>query len=321
MELKLEQLQTAAGTALVDCLGTKKGETVLIVIDEPMVELGEIFYEEGRRLGFEMVVIKMTARENHGSEPPKSVVAAMAAADVVFCITSKSLSHTQARKDACAKGARVASMPAVTTHMMERAMAVDYQAMAKLSRQLAELLTSGKKVRITSPEGTDLELELAGRKGKADTGLLHEPGAFGNLPAGEAYIAPGEGTARGTLVINGAMSGIGVLDEPLVMEVEQGLVVSTSGKNSRALEAIFVKYGPKARNIAELGIGTNPKAKLTGVVLEDEKVLGTIHIALGDNSNFGGTVQVASHLDGMITKPTVVIDEKVILEEGVLKMD
>jgi leucyl aminopeptidase (aminopeptidase T) len=127
-----------------------------------------------------------------------------------------------------------------------------------------------------------------------------------------------EGTARGTLVIDGAISGIGVLDEPLMMEVEHGVVVSTSGKNSKALEEIFAKYGPKARNIAELGIGTNPKAKLTGVVLEDEKVLGTIHIALGNNSNFGGTVQVASHLDGMVTKPTVVIDEKVILEEGVL---
>ncbi|MBS4024237.1 MAG: aminopeptidase [Clostridia bacterium] len=318
MEHKLEQLQAAASTALVDCLATKKGETVLIVIDEPMVELGEVFYEEGRRLGFEMMVIKMSARENHGSEPPKTVAVAMAAADVVFCITSKSLSHTQARKDACAKGARVASMPAVTTQMMERALAVDYQAMAKLSQQLAELLTAGKKVRITSPAGTDLELELAGRRGNADTGLLHEPGAFGNLPAGEAYIAPVEGTARGTLVIDGAISGIGVLDEPLMMEVEHGVVVSTSGKNSKALEEIFAKYGPKARNIAELGIGTNPKAKLTGVVLEDEKVLGTIHIALGNNSNFGGTVQVASHLDGMVTKPTVVIDEKVILEEGVL---
>jgi leucyl aminopeptidase (aminopeptidase T) len=321
MELNLEQLQAAASTALVDCLGTKKGETVLIVIDEPMVELGKIFYEEGRSLGFEMMIMKMPARDHHGSEPPKPVAAAMAAAEVVFCITSKSLSHTQARKGACAQGARVASMPSITTEMMRRAMAVDYQDMAKRSQQIAELLSAGKKVRITSPEGTDLELELDGRHGKADTGVLREPGSFGNLPAGEAYIAPVEGTARGTLVIDGAMSGIGVLDEPLLMEVAQGQVVSTSGKNSGALEAIFAKYGPKARNIAELGIGTNPKAKLTGFVLEDEKVQGTVHIALGDNSNFGGTVQVASHLDGLITKPTVVIDEKVLLEEGVLKMD
>lgn len=317
--LEIAQLQNAASTALVDCLGTRKGEQVLLVIDEPMVELGEIFYEEGRRLGLEVMLLKMSPRDNHGNEPPRAIAEAMAAAQVVFCITSKSLSHTQARKNACSKGARVASMPAVNAEMMQRALAVDYDQMAKLSNKVAQLLTVGRKVKITTALGTDLEMDLADRPGEADTGLLLSKGDFGNLPAGEAYIAPLEGTAHGRLVIDGAMSGVGILAEPLIMKVEQGLVTSVEGKDKGKLEEIFAKYGDDARNIAELGIGTNPRAKLTGNVLEDEKVLGTIHIALGDNSNFGGKVQVASHLDGIITKPTLAIDGQILLNQGELK--
>ncbi|MDW7673288.1 MAG: aminopeptidase [Bacillota bacterium] len=319
--INLAQLQNAARVALEECMATKKEESVLLVIDEPMIELGEIFYEEGRRLGFEIMLVKMIARENHGCEPPRSIASAMANADVVFCITSKSLSHTNARRGACQKGTRVASMPALTEEMMQRTLAADYTKIAKVSNKIAKVLTDGQKVTITSPHGTNLKMEIVTRLGQPDTGLLHQAGDFGNLPAGEAYIAPLEGTTTGKLVIDGAMSGIGILQEPLVMEVEQGQVVSVAGKDSSKLEAIFAKYGDKARNIAELGIGTNHEAKLTGIILEDEKVLGTIHIALGDNSTFGGNVEVASHLDGIITSPSVVIDGKAIMEDGKLLID
>jgi len=76
------------------------------------------------------------------------------------------------------------------------------------------------------------------------------------------------------------------------------------------------KHGQAGRNIAELGIGTNDQAKITGLILEDEKVMGTVHIALGDNMSMGGTVSVQSHLDGLIKKPTVYLDGRVIMEKG-----
>lgn len=320
MNLNLDKLQNAAKVALLDCLKAQPEDKVLIVIDEPMIQLGEVFFQEGQRLGLDVVIAKMTPRDNHGCEPPAAIAQAMAASDVVFCITSKSLSHTQARHNANAQGARVASMPGVTPEMMERALVADYNWIAAISEKIAQILTKGKKVQISSHHGTDLEFQIETRVGKPDTGLLHQPGCFGNLPAGETYIAPVEGTAQGILVIDGAMSGIGKLEEPLVMKVEKGLVVDVQGKDKDKLEQIFHKYGEKSRNIAELGVGTNPAAQLTGIILEDEKVLGTIHIALGDNSTFGGKVQVASHLDGIITKPTVKVDGELLMEQGELKI-
>jgi len=81
---------------------------------------------------------------------------------------------------------------------------------------------------------------------------------------------------------------------------------------------ILNKYGKKAKNIAEFGIGTNDQAIITGFTLEDEKVMGTVHIAVGDNSSFGGKVEVNSHLDGIINKPILFIDGEKIIYSGKL---
>jgi leucyl aminopeptidase (aminopeptidase T) len=162
-------------------------------------------------------------------------------------------------------------------------------------------------------------MSLAGRTGNADTGVYHNPGDFGNLPAGEAYIAPLEGTANGVFVVDGAMAGAGHLGERIKINVRDGYATDIEGgAAAAALQQMIDPLGRLARNIAELGIGTNEKARITGTVLEDEKVMGTIHIALGDNSHMGGTVAVPSHLDGIVLAPTVVVDGVTIMESGKL---
>jgi leucyl aminopeptidase (aminopeptidase T) len=245
----------------------------------------------------------------------------MLEADVVLMATSKSLSHTRARKEANNRGARVASLPGLTEEVMARTLSSGYGHIADLCRLYAAKITGAREVRITTAKGTDLIFSLEGRMGVADTGLLHAPGAFGNLPAGEAYIAPLEGTAQGILVVDGSMAGVGLIQEPIKIKVENGLATEiTGGEEAKKLNALMEKHGQKARNIAELGIGLNDQAKITGVVLEDEKALGTIHIALGDNSTFGGTVEVDSHLDGIVLNPTVTVDGEVIIENGKLQL-
>ncbi|MCR4426018.1 MAG: aminopeptidase, partial [Firmicutes bacterium] len=134
-----------------------------------------------------------------------------------------------------------------------------------------------------------------------------------------AYIAPVEGTANGVIVVDGAMAGIGITENPITLEVRDGLVTRIlGGPAARQLEDLIAPLGAPARNIAELGIGTNDRARLTGRVLEDEKVMGTIHLAIGDNSHFGGKVAVPSHLDGIILSPTLVIDGKSVMVNGEL---
>lgn len=315
----MEKLRQAARVVLEYCMGVKPGEKVLIIVDEPKRDIGQVLFAQASRMQAEVMMVEMLPRDNHGVEPPEAVAQAMLFADVVIIPTSKSLTHTAARRKANEKGARIATMPDITADMMARTLSGNYAEIAERCRKYADLLTPAREAHVVSPAGTDLKFSIRGRKGLADTGIIHLPGDFSNLPAGEAYVSPLEGTANGKLVVDGSMAGIGILEEPIVMTVEEGYATEiTGGKEAKKLESIVGRYGREARNIAELGIGLNEFAQITGYVLEDEKVMGTIHIAIGDNSNFGGTVSVPSHLDGVLLKPTLSIDGRVIIKDGEL---
>lgn len=314
----MEDLRAAARTAISLCMGLRPKESLLVITDRPLRGIGMAFFEEGIALGAEAMLLEMIPRRMHGEEPPKAIAEIMKYADVVLIPTSKSLSHTNARREASRLGARIATLPGITEESMKRTLMADYEAIAERSLEFAQLLTQAKEARVISPAGTDIVMSLEGRSGYPDTGIYHNPGDFGNLPAGEAYIAPVEGTAEGVIVVDGSMSAAGLLEEPITMKVERGQVTSIQGGNAaKRLEEAIRPLGVLARNIAELGIGTNDRAILTGNVLEDEKVLGTIHIAIGDNSGFGGKIQVESHLDGVIKNPTLLLDGKEVTLGGV----
>jgi leucyl aminopeptidase (aminopeptidase T) len=313
----MPSLQDAAIIAVRDCMGAKAGESMLVIMDEGTHRIGRALFEAGRLLGLEAMVVEMLPRTRNGEEPPRGIAEIMKHVDIVLAPTSKSLSHTVAREEASKAGVRCATLPGISEECMARCLAADYHAVAARSRKYADILTRGSSVRITNADGTDLTLVLDGRSGEPDTGILREPGAFGNLPAGEAYIAPVEGKANGVFVADGAMAGQEYVGEKVRIRVENGYAVDISGgKAAEVLESIIAPLGLAARNIAELGIGTNERAVLTGSVLEDEKVMGTIHIAIGDNSHMGGIVSVPSHLDGIVLAPTVVIDGVTIMESG-----
>ena len=156
----------------------------------------------------------------------------------------------------------------------------------------------------------------------SDTGILTRKGAFGNLPAGEVFLAPVEGTARGRLVLEWAPTR--KLSSPLTLTVNDGSVSGVSGPDEYA-ESLATKLSERKENgnIAELGIGTNDAATRPDNILESEKILGTIHIALGDNSSFGGTIKTPFHQDFVFFKPTVTLlhkdgSKRVILKAGKL---
>ena len=301
-------------------LGVRSGEHVLVVTDPPKRSLGELFARGAFRATPAVQLLIMPEMPDHGSEPPSQVAAAMAAADVCFLATSKSLSHTHARRSASAAGARVASMPSITYEMAMRTLRVDYGEIARSSEALALLLTAADFVHLTGPGGTDLHLDLTGRAGSADTGVFTAAGAFGNLPAGEAFIAPLEGRAHGTLVFDAALPvddpDDAVRDAPMVIDVRDGLAQRVTGPGAEDLQVVFDRLGDDARNIAELGIGTNPAARISGNVLECEKVVGTAHVALGNSLHIGGATDVPFHSDGVINRPTILAGDTLLLEDG-----
>ncbi len=312
----------SARIAVRVCLGIKAGEQVLIVTDPVCRATSEAFYRAVLELEAEPLLLLMEPRRMVGSEPPPAVAEIMRKVQAVFLPVSKSLTHTKARQEASAAGARIASLPGLTEDIMARSVGADYQAIAAVTESLAKRMENSKEARVTSPAGTDLTLDITARPLIRDTGLYTKPGDWGNLPAGEVYVAPIEGSAEGRIIIDGSLAGLGLLTEPVEVIVEKGRAVSfMGGPQAVEVESILNAAGPGARNLAELGIGTNPEAELVGNILEDEKVLGTAHVAFGANASFGGQVQVPCHLDGIMIEPTVTLDGRVILDQGRLIMD
>lgn len=311
-------LYDAAMIALRDCMAVKSGEKVLIITDEPLRKIGYVLWECAKELGTEAMLLEIIPRDSHGQEPPQPVGELMKLVDVILIPTSKSLSHTESRRKASSCGVRIATLPGITEDTMIRTLNADYHRIAQRSRKVASILKSGSRVRITTERGTDISLVIEGREGYADTGLNHNPGDFSNLPAGEGYIAPLEGKSEGKVFIDGSMAGIGKLEgEVIEITVKDGFAVEIKGgKAADKLLSLMKPFGKLAFNVAELGIGTNDKAIVTGNVLEDEKAMGTIHIAFGDNKSMEGTVRVASHLDGVVMNPTVYVDNVLLLDNG-----
>jgi leucyl aminopeptidase (aminopeptidase T) len=261
----------------------------------------------------------MDPRQVDGEEPPATIAAALAASEVFIAPTTRSLSHTQARKRASEAGARGATMPHVTADMLARTMAVDFDTMAARSRAVASLLTSADSARLTCPRGTDFTLDLVGREGIADDGRLTAPGAFGNLPCGEGFIAPRGGEGR--IVVNATMASVGVAEDPVTLTVRGGrLSEAENGLGPKFLD-LLRGAGEQGTNLAELGVGTNDRAQLTGLVLEDEKSLGTVHVAFGASAGIGGSVSVPIHLDVVILEPTLEVGGTVVLDAGRFVLD
>jgi len=310
-------IMKGARIAVETCMNTKPEETVLIVTDTGKLKIAEAFAYAATAVGAKTVITVMEKLSRSGEEPPKPVAEAMKAADVVLIPTSRSLSHTEARRNATKHGVRIASMPGITEDMMSiGGLTADYHKIAQLTNKVAEILEKGKTVEVTTPSGTNLTMSVEGRTPLRDTGLYHNKGEWGNLPAGEVCLAPVEGTTQGTLVID-SMGAL--VKQPVQIRVEDGWARDFKGQDAARLMETLKAADENAFNIGELGIGTNTKARVTGAILEDEKVLGTVHIALGDNTSYaGGHTKSGIHLDGILFKPTVKVNEQLVMREGKL---
>jgi len=314
-----DALLQASVIGLRGAMGLKPEETLLIVTDEVKRDIGIALHEAGKTLCRESILVEMRSREINGQEPPAEIAALMKMADVVVCPTAKSLTHTNARREAAKQGVRVGTMPGITAEIMERCLNADFDKIIELTNFVANRMQGVKEIRVTSKLGTDITMPVAGRAVLPSTGVLREKGQSGNMPSGEVYLAPIEGKSNGTVVIDGSMSGIGLVKTPITVQVVNGYAVTiTGGEEATRLAAVLDKSGREARAVAEFGMGTNYKAQLSGLILEDEKVLGTIHIAFGNNISMGGTISVESHIDGLVKWPDVYFDGQLVMQEGKL---
>ena len=310
----MPDLGPAVDTVLNRCLAVKPGEYVLVVSDPGTRRIGEALRDAARDAGADVVLAIMEERQVDGTEPPPTVAGALAACDVFIAPTTRSISHTVARKRANEAGARGATMPGVTEEMLARMMAGNFDEMATRSQQVAALLTEATEAHVTCPRGTDFTLDLTGREGISDDGILTESGMFGNLPCGEGFIAPLGGEGR--IVVAGTLASAGIGDEPATLTVRGGQLAGAEGGLGPRFIELLRPHGEKGTNLAELGVGTNERAQLTGKVLEDEKILGTVHVAFGASAGIGGTITVPIHLDAVVLDATLDVDGRRVLDAG-----
>lgn len=305
------------------CGKVQPGEKVLIVSDFEKVSIAQAIAAAAHQRDAEVVISLMPPRKMHNEPLPEIVAQAMRKADIIFAPTSWSIAHTDARIEATKAGVRIINMPSYQEEtLISGGIDLDFEKQAPLVEKVAMILTEAKVARVVTPLGTDINLGIEGRSGAALTGLSHKPGVFCTPPDVEARVTPVEGTSEGVIMVDGSIPvpEIGVITQPIKVTVRGGNAVKIEGgKQAQLFSDILAKANdPGAYNIAELGIGLNPMAKIIGVMVEDEGSLGTVHIAVGTSAAFGGKVKTQLHLDMMIRQPTVELDGKVILDKGKL---
>ena len=309
-----------ARTIVEVCAGTKAGEKAVIVTEPCMMAMAEAIAAAVAAVGAEPVITIMPPRASDGQEPPAPVAAAMKGSDVFFNVVNKSITHTRATREAAAGGSRGMMMTQFSEAMlMGGGINADFKAIAPECQAVAKALEGAELIHLTTPHGTDLRFSAKGRRGNALTCLIG-PGQFTTVPTVEANVSPLEGTAEGVIVCDASLPyiGIGLLQEPIVAKVENGMIVSISGgRQADMLRANWAsKNDPLVYNVAELGVGLNPHCSFIGCMLEDEGVYGSVHIGTGTNITLGGNTKAACHYDLIMTGASIVADGRSVLKDG-----
>jgi len=161
---------------------------------------------------------------------------------------------------------------------------------------------------VTSPEGADIWFTTRGRLFESDVRI--GPATYGNLPNGEVRVAPLETEAQGTLVCDSSIGDLGKVPSPVSIEVVAGRITSIRGEDNALVQRIedLTSIDDEASVVGELAFGINPAARVTGIMLEDEKAIGTVHVAFGNNIEMGGANGSRTHRDFHILKPTMTIE-------------
>lgn len=305
---------SSARTVINTCLGLRKGEKVLIIIDKGREKIGDALFQATLNAKGEPLLVKIQTKKP-GEEPPEPLTELMKAVDAIVIITEFSLTHTRARRLATKYGARVIAMPGITESLFTAGISADLKEIETTIKKLYWALRKCEKINVETKLGTKLALSVKDREWIAeDTGMCRERGSIANLPAGKIFIATNESETSGILVVNGSLGGI-KLARPAKITIREGFAEEIDDEK---IEKILAEKGKLSKTVGKFGIGVNPKAKIVGNPLEDEKVLGTCHVGFGDNFAFGGKIKCGAYLGAVITQPTVEVDSRTIIKDGKL---
>jgi leucyl aminopeptidase (aminopeptidase T) len=309
-------LLESAEKALKLNMGASDNENVLIVFDETTEEIADALIKAAKLHNLEVTSEKIALTGGHGVEPPEPVCRLMLEHKLILAPTMYSLTHTDAVRNAVKNGARAATLPGINSEIFLQGLAADPYELHSKGEKWCRKLDDASKVNVKTSKGTDITFSVNKYKAENDDGLITKPGIFGNLPAGEAFIAPDETSASGIIVFDGTIGGQEGEDisSEVVLTLENGRIAdfgfekTTDRGRIRAgkLYDTLIPYGPDAFLLAEFGIGTNSTLKMSGNLLGDEKLDNTVHFAFGNNCSMGGSNNVKVHIDCLVLNPEIV---------------
>ena len=310
-----------------ELLAIKAGETVAIVIDDhSAIEMVRALADVAASAGAEWAILHQPSRPpERKNELSPMIEAAFERTDVLISLTgSGGAPAYAARVKELLAAKRIRAMSMVMrelSNFTSGGALADYRALYAEGQALAALWAAGHTMRITTEAGTDIAAPIGFDTVVIECGYATEPGKNAAFSDGEVSSRPLEGQAEGVIVIDGPGTGIARPATPIMVEVRGGKAVSVSGEGPEAAHLRhIVETVPDADNIAEFGIGLNGACLRNGSFQEEKKARGNVHIAFGDNIYYGGSVRCPVHLDMVIYRPTVRLDDRVLVEDGVVRL-
>ena len=303
-------------------------DKVLILNDIHSKTVAEAFRNACKKFGCHVESFEINERSRPLKEPPGELLKLLTGSSIVLNIIKAYSEEIPFRikwifKVEEIKKIKMGHMPGITEDMMLRSVNVDYNKMTATSDSLLATLQKVDKIHITTEEGTNLILGVKDRPFTGEVGGGQRE--MINLPCGEVYCAPLETEADGVVVFNASIGDIGLLKTPLKVYMEKGRITKLDSEDKNLINEItqLQNLDEDSMVIGELGIGVNPGAVITGNMLEDEKALGTAHIAFGNNEDFpgGGKNKSKIHRDYLFYRPTIEVtyadnSKRVIILKG-----
>jgi leucyl aminopeptidase (aminopeptidase T) len=308
------------------CLALQPGERFQALVDEPFADVGLELCRAALAVGAQANAVVIADADRPLRRAPDAFISSLAATDaVVFWfqgIHDGEFQHFRAPIYARLgeTGTRLAFGGRMTRDILEREMSADYGEVQRRCEHLLQALGDATSIRVTTPGGTDCTFDITGRRWLVDDGRVTRRGDFANLPAGEIFVAPIRTGASGVCVVDRSIGiqAVGKIEQPISLHFERGKVVRVEGgREAEVVRRVIAEAGAGADTVAELGIGTNDQARITGNVITDEKVLGTAHVAFGSNTgSYGGDNEASIHVDGIMADATIEADGRVVMERG-----
>jgi leucyl aminopeptidase (aminopeptidase T) len=309
-----ELLDKAVDKILSDSLNLRRHEMALVLCDSARFDIANVFYETLISRCKETVLTVIQMRKEDGDELPEQVMLLIKQFNVALIITEKQLPANSVKNALSQCAVRTIVMSGIKGDILARTAQTDWRKMGVYTRRVAAQLSASKKITVVSGNGCELTIDKYDVQASVDDGRLSSPGAIGPVPAGEVSIPLAGCRCNGMVSINGSFFPGGVLQEPLTIEITDGMIKRIHEHPSAAFIEKKLSLYKQARMISEFGVGTLDTAIISGNLIEDRKSAGSLHIVFGNpliaKQNFSVT--------GVIVNADVKLDEKIWIRGGTI---